>query len=210
MIHLRGFEALLLCRASCCLKESHLSDKYCHYTVIYPFTIRASSLISSFMDLLTKEIALCCAHSRQSDKIPLFTFSLAVSHLASQFTSITCSHSPWTLGRVINKKPRVFACFVFLSFLSKEDSIVYGYLQSHLIQTTAWWHGKKDDSPIWNVQHLVCSYRFPAVSRRLCKCGLGQRKNLWWHLLFFLLGHKLKKFPDITGRFTMHLILLGN
>lgn len=50
----------LLCRASCCLEESYLSDKYCHYAVIYPFTIRASSLIRIFMDLLTKKITLCC------------------------------------------------------------------------------------------------------------------------------------------------------
>lgn len=88
MVHLRVSEVWLLCRPSCCLKESHLSDKYCHYAVIYPFTIMASSLISSFMDLLTKEIALCCARSWQSDKIPLFTFSLVVSHLVSLYQSL--------------------------------------------------------------------------------------------------------------------------
>lgn len=142
MIHLRVSEVWLLCRPPCCLKESNLSDKYCLYAVIYPFTIMATSLIGSFMDLLTKEIALCCAHSWQSDKTPLFTFSLAVSHLASQFISIICSHSPLTLRWVINKNTWVFACFVFLSFLSEADSIVYGYLQSHFTQNTAWWHRK--------------------------------------------------------------------
>lgn len=58
--HLRYSSGVWLLYRALCLKKCCLSGKCCHYAVIYPFTIRASSLISSFMDLLTKQITLCC------------------------------------------------------------------------------------------------------------------------------------------------------
>lgn len=142
MIHIRVSDVGLLCRASCCLKESNFLDKYCHYAVIYPFAIRACSLISSFMICLPKSLH-CVMHVLENEiKYPR-------SHSASLFHTLRSSLDkslphivPELLDKTLIKKTWktwVFVCFAFLSFLSEVHS---ANLQFHLTQSTAWWHGK--------------------------------------------------------------------
>lgn len=143
MIHLRVSDMWLLSRAPCYLKESNFLDKYCHYAVIYPFAIRAYSLISSFMICLPKGLH-CVVHVLDNQiKYPCsHSASLFHTQLASLYQSLPYI-LPELLDKSLTKKnPLVFVCFAFLSFLLKVHGMVYGCLQLHLTQATAWWHGK--------------------------------------------------------------------
>lgn len=121
MIHLRVSDMWLLCRAPCYLKESNFLDKYCHYAVIYPFAIRAYSLISSFMICLPKGLH-CVVHVLDNQiKYPCsHSASLFHTQLASLYQSLP-HILPELLDKSLTKKPTGL-CVLCISFLSLKST----------------------------------------------------------------------------------------
>lgn len=173
MIHLRVSDMWLLCRASCCLKESNFLDKYCHYAVIYPFAIRAYSLISSFMICLPKRLH-CAVHVLENQiKYPCsHSASLFHTQLSSLYKSLPYI-VPELLDKQLIKKPETHGSLCALHFFPFSQK--YTVATSNSILPKAVLDGMGNKIMIAQSGVSPCLFLLVCCSKQ-CTHSLGKRK----------------------------------